>query len=165
MLFWRHSMEEQKKQKLTPQQALLKAASYCAYQERCHEEVMEKLSEWGIYGDDAGNILLKLIEQNYLNEERFAKAFAGGKFRVKYWGRIKINQELKFRKISDYCVQMAMKEINVDDYLKTLKKLALEKFDSLKEKNPLIKKNKTATFLMSKGYEPDLIWDCLRKIE
>ena len=152
------------KKNLTPNQALLKAASYCAYQERCHDEVMEKLSEWGIYGEDAGNILLKLIEQNYLNEERFAKAFAGGKFRVKHWGRIKINQELKFRKISDFCIRMAMKEINEDDYLETLKKLATEKYGSLKEKNPLIKKNKTATFLMSKGYEPDLIWDCLRKI-
>ena len=152
------------KKNLTPNQALLKAASYCAYQERCHDEVMEKLSEWGIYGEDAGNILLKLIEQNYLNEERFAKAFAGGKFRVKHWGRIKLNQELKFRKISDYCIRMAMKEINEDDYLETLKKLAEEKHDSIKEKNPLIKKNKTAAFLMSKGYEPDLIWDCLRKI-
>jgi regulatory protein len=152
------------KKNLTPNQALLKAASYCAYQERCHDEVMEKLSEWGIYGDDAGNILLKLIEQNYLNEVRFAKAFAGGKFRVKHWGRIKINQELKFRKISDYCIRMAMKEINEDDYLETLKKLSSEKYDSIKEKNPLIKKNKTAVFLMSKGYEPDLIWDCLRKI-
>lgn len=156
-------MEENKKQKLTTQQALIKAASYCAYQERCHEEVMEKLSEWGIYSDEAGNILLKLIEQNYLNEERFAKAFAGGKFRVKHWGRIKINSELKFRKVSDYCIRMAMKEINEDDYLETLKKLADEKYDSIKEKNPLIKKNKTAIFLMNKGYEPDLIWDILKQ--
>ena len=157
-------MEGQKKQNLTPQQALLKAASYCAYQERCHDEVTEKLSEWGVYGDDAGNILLKLIEQNYLNEERFAKAFAGGKFRVKKWGRIKINQELKFRKISDYCIRMAMKEIDEDVYLSTLKELALEKFDSIKEKNPLVKRNRAAAFLMGKGYEPELIWDCLRKI-
>jgi len=165
MLFWKYSMEGQKKQKLTSQQALLKAASYCAYQERCHEEVMEKLSEWGIYGEDAGNILLKLIEQNYLNEERFAKAFAGGKFRVKKWGRLKINSELTFRKISDYCIRMGMKEIDEDQYLNTLKELAIEKFDSIKEKNPLIKKNKTAAFLMSKGYEPNLIWDYLRKME
>lgn len=157
-------MEENKKQKLTPQQAMLKAASYCAYQERCHEEVTEKLSEWGIYGNDAGNILSKLIEQNYLNEERFAKAFAGGKFRVKKWGKIKINSELKFRKISEYCIRMAMKEINADDYLSTLKKLADEKFESIKEKNILVKKNKTAVHLMGKGYEPDLVWDCLRKI-
>ncbi len=157
-------MTENKKEKLTLQQALVKAASYCAYQERCHEEVMEKLSEWGIYGDDAGNILLKLIEQNYLNEERFAKVFAGGKFRVKNWGRIKINSELKFRKVSDYCIRMAMKEINDDEYLSTLKSLAEEKYVSIKEKNPLVKKNKTAAYLMGKGYEPDLIWDCLRKI-
>ena len=106
------------KKKFTPQQALLKAAGYCAYQERCHEEVREKLSEWGIYGEDAGNILLQLIGQNYLNEERFAKAFAGGKFRTKRWGRIKITLELKARKVSDYCIHDAMKEIDEELYIK-----------------------------------------------
>ncbi len=153
------------KKKFTPQQALLKAASYCAYQERCHEEVKEKLAEWGVYDNDSGEILLKLIEQNYLNEERFAQAFAGGKFRVKKWGRIKITLELKARKISDYCIRSAMKEILEDDYLKTITQLAEEKYISVKDKNPLIKKNKTATFLMGKGFEGDLVWNVLRKIK
>ena len=158
-------MMEKKNIKLTPNQALIKAGSYCAYQERCHEEVRKKLAEWGVYGDDAGNVLLKLIEQNYLNEERFAKAFAGGKFRVKHWGRIKITLELKSRKISEYCIRMAMKEIDNDDYLKTMQHLADEKYHLLNDKNPLVKKNKTAAYVMGKGFEPDLIWDYLRKLQ
>jgi regulatory protein len=150
---------------LTPQQALLKAAAYCAYQERCHAEVEDKLAEWGVYGTDAGEIVIKLMEQNYLNEERFAKAFAGGKFRIKHWGRNKIKQELKARKVSDYCIHSGMKEIDDDAYMETLKTLANEKLKSVKEKNPLVRKNKTAQYLMGKGYEADLIWNLLRTIE
>jgi len=149
---------------LTPQQALLKAASYCAYQERCHSEVEEKLAEWGIYGTDAGEILVKLVEQNYLNEERFAKAFAGGKFRVKHWGRQKIRQELKARKVSEYCINAGMKEIDEDAYLETITELANEKLETVKDKNQLVKKNKTAQYLISKGYESDLVWNILRSI-
>jgi regulatory protein len=148
----------------TPQQALIKAASYCAYQERCHNEVEEKLAEWGVYGTDAGEILIKLVEQNYLNEERFARAFSGGKFRVKHWGRNRIRQELKARKVSDYCINAGMKEIDEDVYMETLTTLANEKLDTVKDKNPLVKKNKTAQYLMGKGYEADLIWNILRNI-
>jgi regulatory protein len=104
------------------------------------------------------------MEQNYLNEERFAKAFAGGKFRVKHWGRNKIRQELKARHVSEYCINAGMKEIDEDVYMETLKTLASEKLESIKEKNPLARKNKTAQFLMGKGYEADLIWDILRTI-
>ncbi len=156
-------MDNKKKQNLTPKEALIKAASYCAYQERCHEEVLGKLTELGIYGNDAGNILNQLIEQNYLNEERFAKAFAGGKFRTKKWGRVKILLELKARKISDYCIKQAMKEIDEDEYLKVLKKLASEKLESLSDKNILIKKNKTAKYIASRGFEVELVWDLLNK--
>ena len=102
---------------------LLKAASYCAYQERCHNEVRNKLADWGVYGLEADQVILQLIELNYLNEERFAVAFAGGKFRVKQWGRLKIKRELKVRGVSDYCIQMAFKEIDADDYFETLKVL------------------------------------------
>ena len=155
-------MEGQKKQNLTPQQALLKAASYCAYQERCHDEVTEKLSEWGVYGDDAGNILLKLIEQNYLNEERFAKAFAGGKFRVKKWGRIKIKLELKKRKISDYCIRKAMQQIDDTDYAKTIRDLIAKKSKEIKGGKEYIRKYKIAKFVASRGFEQDLIWEILK---
>lgn len=152
------------KKTLTPQQALLKAAGYCAYQERCHHEVEEKLAEWGLYGTDAGEIILKLMEQNYLNEERFAKAFAGGKFRVKHWGRNKIRQELKARRVSDYCIREGLKEIEEEAYAETLAELAKEKLESVREKNPLAAKNKTAQYLVGKGYETDLIWNVLRDI-
>lgn len=152
------------KKTYTPQQAMLKAASYCAYQERCYAEVEEKLAEWGIYGTDAGEIMIKLSEQNYLNEERYAKAFAGGKFRTKQWGRNKIRLALKQKKISVYCINLGMKEIHDEDYMATLTELAIEKLESGKTTNPLVQKNKTAQWLMGKGYEAELIWDILKKI-
>lgn len=155
-------MNERKKQSLTPNQALLKAANYCAYQERCQQEVREKLSEWGIWGNDAEQLLEQLIAQNYLNEERFAKAFAGGKFRTKQWGRVKIKLELKARKISDYCIKKAMLEIDEDVYTQTLRAEALKKYTSVKDPNNLSKKNKTAKYLAGRGFEADLIWDILR---
>lgn len=149
---------------LTPKQALLKAASYCAYQERCYKEVEEKLAEWGIYGTEAGEILIELSNQNYLNEERFACAFAGGKFRTKKWGKIKIRLELKARNISEYCIQKGLLEISEHDYLALLQDLAQQKLDSTKEKNILAAKQKTAHYLQSKGFEVELIWNILRQL-
>jgi regulatory protein len=152
-------------QKLTPKQALLKLAKYCAYQERCHDEVRNKLAEYGVWGDDAAEIILELIEQNYLNEERFAKAYAGGKFRTKKWGRVKIMRELKQRHISDYCIKKGLLEIDDDSYTETLKQLAVEKYNTVKDKNIFIRKQKTARYLTEKGYETDLIWDLLKKMD
>jgi regulatory protein len=148
--------------KLTPSQALLKAANYCAYQERCHIEVLEKLSEWGIWGFDAQEILLTLIEQNYLNEERFAIAFAGGKFRVKHWGKVKIKLELKQRDISEYCLNKALNEISDQDYLHTLNEQIDKKWAETKDKNLLSKRAKVARYVIGKGFEQDLIWNILR---
>lgn len=149
------------KKTLTPQQAMLKAASYCAYQERCYSEVEEKLAEWGIHGTDAGEIMIKLSEQNYLNEERFAKAFAGGKFRTKQWGRTKIVRELKMRKVSEYNIRVGLKEIDDEDYHQTLLKLVTEKMDEVKAPSIQAKKFKTAHFVIAKGYEPDLVWNLI----
>jgi len=148
--------------KLTPSQALLKASNYCAYQERCHSEVLEKLSEWGIWGIDAQEILLTLIEQNYLNEERFAIAFAGGKFRVKHWGKVKIKLELKQRDISEYCLNKALDEISDQDYLHTLNEQIDKKWAETKDKNLLSKRAKVARYVIGKGFEQDLIWNILR---
>jgi regulatory protein len=148
--------------KLTPSQALLKVANYCAYQERCHNEVLEKLSEWGIWGIDAQEILLTLIEQNYLNEERFAIAFAGGKFRVKHWGKVKIKLELKQRDISEYCLNKALNEISDQDYLHTLNEQIDKKWAETKDKNLLSKRAKVARYVNGKGFEQDLIWNILR---
>ena len=154
-----------KKIVLTPEQALLKMAHYCAYQERCHSETKNKLAELGIYYEKADQIIIELINQNYLNEERFAKAYAGGKFRIKKWGRNKIKQSLKLKHISDYCIQQGMKEIDADDYLVTLKKEATEKYQKLKDKNVLVKANKTAQYIVSRGFETDLVWDVIKSFK
>ncbi|OYU95728.1 MAG: RecX family transcriptional regulator [Bacteroidetes bacterium B1(2017)] len=155
--------KEQKK--LSPQEILLKIASYCAYQERCHNEVLHKLAEWGVYGQEADQQLLKLIEQNYVNEERFAKAYAGGKFRVKHWGRLKIKRELKLRGISDYCIQLALKEIEDNDYQATLLKLVQDKMATLKGKHPLEANRKIYHHVATKGYEGDLIMDAIKQVK
>lgn len=160
-----HQLKEGPSIKLTPGQALLKAASFCAYQERSHKEVLERLSEWGVWGIDAQEILLKLIEQNYVNEERFAIAFAGGKFRVKQWGRIKIKQGLKQHQVSEYCTRQAMKQLDEDEYLQTLTKLLEKKWAETKDSNLYSKKNKVAKYAISKGFEQDLIWEAMKKLE
>jgi len=154
---------QKKTQTTTPKDAYLKALRFCAYQERCHQEVLEKLSELGVYGTDAELIISELIQENYLNEERFAKIFAGSKFRVKCWGRIKIRQELKMRKISEYCINEAMKEIEEGDYEKTLQKLIQLKSATLKKGNPLQRNYKLAAFVIGKGFEPELVWELIKK--
>ncbi len=156
---------DKSKSTLSRSQALLKLMSYCAYQERCHQEVAEKLFDLGVYKADAEFITAELITSNFLNEERFAKSFAGGKFRVKKWGKKKIVAELKQKKISEYCIKQGLKEIDDDDYLNTLQHLAQQKMISSKEKNILVKRNKTAQYLVGKGFEIDLIWDVLKPME
>jgi regulatory protein len=151
------------KKTLTKEQALQKLKHYCGYQERCHNEVKEKLYDLGVWKKDHDEIISTLIEQNYLNEERFAIAFAGGKFRQKQWGRVKIKYELKKKQVSDYCIKKAMKLIVEDEYLLLLKKLADEKYASLKGEQYLIRKKKTMDYLISKGYEFDLVRNILEK--
>ncbi|GAB4008972.1 regulatory protein RecX [Spirosoma migulaei] len=141
--------------------ALRKAAMFCAYQERTQQEVRERLKDWGVLGDDAEEVIAELIQQNYLNEERFAKSFAGGKFRVKGWGRRKIKQHLQQRGISGYNLDQAMKEIAPDDYQDTLKELLTKKRQSLRDDNPLVIKQKLVRYALSKGYETDLIFTVL----
>jgi regulatory protein len=148
------------KKRLTPQQALIQLKQYCAYQERSHWEVKEKLFGCGIYSGDADQIISQLIEEDYLNEERFAQAFARGKFRMKHWGRIKILYELKQKKVSEYCIKKGLREIDGKEYHTTFAKLADEKWRSLKgEKNIHIKKRKLADYLTQKGFERDLIFN------
>ena len=150
------------KKYLTKEQAFQKLKHYCAYQERCHSEVKEKLYNLGIWKKEHDEIIATLIEENYLNEERFAIAFAGGRFRIKKWGRTKITYELKQKQISDYCIKKALKQIDEEDYLKVLGKLAKEKYASLKNDQHLIRKKKTIDYLQQKGYEYELI---IRSIE
>lgn len=147
---------------LSKEEALQKLRQYCAYQERSHSEVQQKLWDLGVRRADHDEVLSKLIEDDYLNEERFAKAFAGGKFRMKDWGRKKILYELKQKRVSDYCIRQAMKEIPEDDYQKTLDRLAEKKWDSLKGEQYLIRQKKTQDYLMQKGYEPVLISEAIK---
>ncbi len=140
---------------------LRKAAMFCAYQERTQQEVRDRLKEWNVFGDDAEEVIAELIQQNYLNEERFAKAFAGGKFRVKGWGRRKIKQHLQQRGISGYNFEQAMKEIAPDDYRSTLTDLLDKKRRTIRDSNPLIIKQKLVRYALSKGYESELIFTVL----
>jgi regulatory protein len=139
-----------------------KAEGYCAYQERCQQEVRDKLYEWGLWPDAVEGIIANLIENNFLNEERFAKAFAGGKFRIKKWGRVKIRIELKKRKISDYCIKKGLHEIDQEEYEKTLRQVVEKKSKSIKGGTLLSLQYKSAMYAISRGYEPDMVWDMLK---
>ncbi|MBK7884826.1 MAG: RecX family transcriptional regulator [Chitinophagaceae bacterium] len=145
-------------QSFTPQQALQKIKHYCAYQERCHSEVKDKLYSFGLHKNEVEQIISTLIEDNYLNEERFAIQFAGGHFRTKNWGRVKIRYELKQKQVSEYGIRKALQQIDEGEYFKTLEKLYSGKLESLKsEKNIFIKKRKLQQYLQQKGFELDLI--------
>jgi len=152
-------------QNFTPQQALPKIKQFCAYQERCHSEIKEKLYGYGLSLNDAEEIISKLVEENFLNEERFAIHFAGGKFRIKQWGRIKIKYELKKKNVSNYCIKKALAAINMSDYFATVSKLAYIKFKSLKsEKNIFVKKTKLHSHLRLKGFESNLIQEVMNDL-
>lgn len=152
-------------QKFTPEQAIPKIKQYCAYQERCHTEVKDKLYSFGLHRKEVDEIIVQLIGENYLNEERFAIQYAGGKFRIKHWGKHKIKQTLKQKQVSDYCIKKALKEIDDADYRKTFEKLVEQKLNTLKsEKNIFIKKKKLQDFLLMKGYESDLVGEEVAKI-
>ena len=152
------------KKYLTKEQALQKLKHYCGYQERCHAEVKTKLYELGVSKSYHDEIISTLIEEDYLNEERFANAFVRGKFRMKQWGRVKIKYELKQKQVSEYCIKKALKEINEEDYIKTVNELAEEKYASLKSEQYLVRKKKTMDYLFQKGFEPALINEAIQKI-
>jgi regulatory protein len=152
--------------KITKEQALQKAKHFCAYQERNHQEVKEKLYGFGLYKKDVETILSELIELDYLNEERFATSYARGRFRIKQWGRVKIKYELKQKNISEYCIKKALTAIDEKEYEKTLHKLAAQKWKSVKgERNRFTKLAKTQAYLLQKGYEPVLTKNILAQIE
>ncbi len=144
-----------------PHLALVKMQSWCAYQERAQQEARDKLYELGMWTEAVENIIVQLIQDNFLNEERFACSFARGKFTIKKWGRIKIKQELKQKRVGDYCLKKAMKEIDETEYIKTLKKLIETKRKLIKESNKIKLKYKLMSYALSKGYEKDLIFDIL----
>ena len=138
--------------------------NFCAYQERCHKEVDQKLYDLNMIPEAKEKILLHLLQHNFLNEERFSKAFARGKFSIKNWGRIKIVNELKFRNISAYNINTALKEIDEADYLKTLKKIAEKKWALIKEPNAYKKRSKLVNYLSSKGFETEFIYEVINAL-
>lgn len=135
---------------------------YCAYQDRCQQEVRNKLHDIGAPYDSIESILSDLISDNFLNEERFATSYARGKFYYKDWGKNKILQELKQRQISAYCIKKAMLEIDEDDYLLTIKKLVDKKGKQLGNSASQVNQHKIANFLYNKGFESNLIWEVLK---
>jgi len=146
------------RQRLTPDQAFQKARHYCAYQERCHQEVKEKLYSFGLRSKEVEELIARLIEENYLNEERFAVQFAGGRFRMKYWGRVKIRYELKQRQVGEYNIKKALAAIPEEDYEKTLDRLAERRWEDLQEEgDPFVRRRKLQDYLLQKGYEGDLV--------
>ncbi len=149
---------------ITAEQALQKIKQYCTYQERCHKEVKEKLYSYGLHKSDTEKIVADLIENDFLNEERFAIQFAGGKFRMKQWGRKKIQYELQQKGVNTYSTKVALKELDQSDYSDTLHKLASVKWESLATEHHLTRQAKTQAYLMQKGFEPELISKAIKEL-
>nr|WP_294935041.1 regulatory protein RecX [uncultured Flavobacterium sp.] len=149
----------------TVEEAKRKLEYYCGYQERCHYEVVEKLKSLNMIPQVVDAIVVHLIENNFLNEERFAQSFARGKHNIKKWGKTRIVNELKFRGISKYNIEKALQEITPDDYSKTFHELAESQWESIREKNIQKKKRKFLDFLLRKGYESHLIFEKLNDLE
>jgi regulatory protein len=142
-----------------------KLESYCAYQERSQWEVRRKLYEKGIKGNPAEELISEMISANFLNEERFARSFARGKFRLKHWGRIRITRELKLREISPRCIQLALSEIDPDEYYDSLLTQTEKKWEKTTEKDPFKKRYKVIQYLMGKGFEQDLIQEAVGRMQ
>jgi len=156
-------MDNQKPKKITDEKvALVKAEHYCTYQERSQQEVRDKLYEWGLWTDAVENIISQLIGGNFLNEERFAKAYTKGKFNQKGWGKIKIKQGLKLKRVPDVLIKKALIIIDADEYLHTLEKILQKKAAILTEKDTHKRRYKLQQYAMGRGYEADLIADVLK---
>ena len=152
--------------RLTPHQAIPKIKNYCAYQERCHAEVRDKLYAFGLQKNEVESLLSILIEENYLNEQRFAILFACGRFRLKQWGRVKIKYALKAKQVSDYCIRKALEEIDDEVYIQTMTNLLNTKWELLKkEKNKFIKRKKLQDYLIQRGFESDLFKTEIDKLQ
>jgi regulatory protein len=142
--------------------ASAKAESYCAYQERSQQEVRDKLYDWGLHHDEVEEVITELILNNFLNEERFAMAYVSGKFNIKKWGKIKIKQGLKLKRVPEKMIIKALNTIDYDEYLGVILAAAQKKAPFITEKDPYKKKYKLVTYLMGKGFESNLISEVLK---
>jgi len=135
-----------------------KIYKYCAYQERTHLEVRNKLYEYGLASDEVDRLVSELISDGYVNEERFARTFAGGKFRIKGWGRIKIIHELEAKGLTKNCIRIGLKEIDQADYEKTLETLLIKKSEAVHDDDDYARRDKIARYAIQRGFEPELVW-------
>lgn len=149
----------------TVSEALTSLENFCAYRERCHKEVEEKLRQLELIPEAREHIILSLLSSNHLNEERYARAFARGKHRIKYWGKQRIVRELKFRDISSANIKIALSEIDADEYVETLHRIAQKQWESSTEPDLFKKRKKCFEFLLRKGYETDLIQQAVEVCE
>jgi len=149
------------KKRLTKEQVLQKLRFYCRYQQRCQSEVKEKLFELGVNKKDHDELITELVKENCLNDERFAVAFASGRFKLKQWGRKKIQKGLREKRVSDEIAQKALDQINKKEYRAILNKLAKERYAALKHEQHVVRKKKTMDYLMQKGYELDLVKEAI----
>lgn len=152
----------QKKTVYTHEQALEALQHYCAYQDRCHKEAREKLYELGYYGDPAEEVIAELIGEKYLDEERYARSYARGKFKMKHWGRYKIRAELRKRDVSDYCIKKGLSEIEDEAYYDTLC-TQLERRNGAEKAglHPYLRRRKLADYMVKRGYEAALVWSAI----
>ena len=148
----------------TVEEALLKLRNYCSYQERCHQEVRQKLIGMRMIPEAIDQIIVHLLDHNFLNEERFAKTYVSGKFRIKKWGKRRLTLELKKRDISKYNINQALNEINEGDYIETFNALAEKRLPYIKETNSFKKKKKLADYLLYRGWESHLVYDKVNQL-
>ena len=144
--------------------AIERIKNYCALQDRCQWDVIQKLREWGLQQATKDHILEILISDKFIDEERFSTSFCRGKFRIKNWGKRKIINELKRKQISSICINTGLKEIDEKEYNLVLEKLFYQKERSIKDKNQFIRKTKIAKFLIQRGFENNLVWDKIREL-
>ncbi|TDD99605.1 regulatory protein RecX [Flavobacterium cellulosilyticum] len=149
----------------TFKEAQKKIEHFCAYQERCHEEVVSKLRSMNMTTDEIDQIMVHLITDNFLNEERFACSFARGKHRIKHWGKIRIINELKFKKISQTLITIALQEIKPEEYATTFHALSERHWETIREINILKKRKKFCDYLLRKGFESNLIFEKVKELE
>ncbi len=141
-----------------------KLERYCVYQDRCHKEIETKLREFILIEEAKNQIILHLMEHDFLNEERFCKSFARGKFKIKSWGKQRIIRELKLRDISEYNIKTALKEIDEEAYLATIHRIAIKRNSILKESDFYKRKKKLTDYLIRKGFEYDLIFSTVKNV-
>ena len=158
-------MKDKSTEQFSLQEIQQKLEYYCAYQERCYKEVEGKLFDFHLTAEEKDQVLIYLIENNFINEERFAKSFARGKHNYKFWGKNRITNELKFRNISLRIIQEALKEIPETIYLENFHRLAEKHWDSIKERKGPKKNKKFVDYLLRKGYETSLIFEKLKELE